>query len=92
MEEVLRIQALEDADGEIQLTVEVVVDLLHHHQRDVLVRDAVNQCVLQHVREGPVPDVVHQDGGLHRFGLGVEDEDALLLQRQHRLTHQVEGA
>ena len=45
----------------------------------VLMRDAVYQRVLQHVREGPVSDVVHQDGGLYSLGLGIEDEDTFLL-------------
>ena len=32
VEEVLRIVALEDRDGQIQLSVQVAVDLFHHHQ------------------------------------------------------------
>ena len=39
-----------------------------------------------------MPDVVHQDGRLYGFSLGVEDEDALLLERHDGLAHQVEGS
>ena len=32
VEEVLRVLALEDGNGQVQLPVEVAVDFLHHHQ------------------------------------------------------------
>ena len=91
MQEILRIVTLEDRDGKIQLSVAAAVDLLHHHHRDVLVRDAVYERIFQHMRERSVPDVVHQDSSLHSLSLRVEDEMSLLLQRQHCLSHQVEG-
>ena len=69
----------------------MAVDLFHHHQGNVFVRDAVDECVLQYVREGAVPDIVHEDGSLDCFGLRFEDEDAFLLQGEYRLAHEVEG-
>ena len=56
------------------------------------VGDAAYDGVFQHVREGPVADVVHQDGGLDGFGFAVEDEVALGRQVLDGLGHQVEGA
>ena len=44
------------------------------------------------MRERPMPDVVHQDGGLDGFGLRIKDKVALLLEVQDGLTHQMESA
>lgn len=74
-----------------QFAIHVVVDLLHHHQRDFLVRDVADERVFEHMREGPVANVVHEDGSLYGLGLRVEDEDAFLCQARHGLAHQVEG-
>ena len=54
-------------------------------------RDASDERVLQHMREGTVTDVVHQDGSLHSLCLAIKNEEALLLEREDGLTHQVEG-
>lgn len=91
MEEVLGILTLEDGDGKVQLTVETVIDLLHHHQRDFLMGDTVDQCILQYMREGPMTDVVHKDSSLDGFSLRIKNENAFLLERDDSLAHQVEG-
>ena len=52
----------------------------------------MNEGVFEHVAEGPMPDVVQEDGSLHRFCLTVEDKVSLLLQREDGLAHQVEGS
>ena len=92
VEEALGILILEYLDGQRQLSVHLAVDALHQQQGDVFVGDAAHDGVFQHVREGPVADVVHQDGGLDGFGLAVEDEVALGRQVLDGLGHQVEGA
>ena len=92
MEEVLGILILEDADGERELSAEVMVHLFHHHQRDVFVRDAADKRVFQYMRERPVSDVVHQDGSFNSLGFAVEYEQALVLQREDGLAHQMEGS
>ena len=91
MENLVGIFVFKDADGQIQLSLHVAVHLLHHHQRDVLVRDAADECVLQNMRERAMSDVVHQDGCLHGLSLRVEDVDSLLYERLHGLRHEVEG-
>ena len=48
-------------------------------------RYAVDEGVLQHMRERPVPNVVHEDGRLYCLGLALKDEDALERQRQDSL-------
>ena len=90
VEEALGILVLEYLDG--QRPVHLAVDALHQQQGDVFVGDAAHDGVFQHVREGPVADVVHQDGGLDGFGFAVEDEVALGRQVLDGLGHQVEGA
>ena len=92
VEEALGVLVLEDGDGHAQLVVQVVVDLLHHHQRDVFMGDAMDEGVLQDVGERAVTNVVHQDGGLYGFCLAIEDELSLLLEREDGLAHQVEGS
>ena len=44
------------------------------------------------MRERTVTNIVHKDGGLYGFGLGVEDKLSLLLQREDGFAHQMEGA
>ena len=78
MENLVRVFVLEDADGKVEPSAQVAVDLFHHHDGELLVRDAVDERVLQHVRERAVSDVVHEDGSLDGLFLGVEDIDALL--------------
>ena len=68
-----------------QLGLTNVVYLVHHHERDIFVRYAVDEGVLQHMRERPVPNVVHEDGRLYCLGLALKDEDALERQRQDSL-------
>lgn len=53
--------------------------------------DTVDKRVLEYMRKGSVPDVVHKDGGFDGFCLAVEDENALLFKRQYSLTHEVKG-
>ena len=91
MQESLGVVVLEDSDGHSQPVVQVVIDALHHHQRNVLVRDAVNERILEDVRERSVPDVVHEDSRLHSLRLRVEDELSFLLQREDGLAHEVES-
>ena len=52
----------------------------------------LNEGVFEHVAEGPMPDVVQEDGCLHRYSLTVEDKVSLLLQREDGFAHQVEGS
>ena len=59
MEYFVGIFVLENGDGQIQLVFQIVVYLFHHHQGYVLMGNAVNQRVLQDMRERSVPDVVH---------------------------------
>ena len=92
MQEAFRVFVLEDADGEGQLSVHLLVDALHQQQRDVFVRNAAHDGVLQYVRERTVPDVVHQDGGFHGFRLAVEDEVSFGGEVLYGFAHQVEGA
>ena len=40
----------------------------------------MNEGVLKHMGERPVPNVVHQDCSFDGLCLGVEDEDAFLLE------------
>ena len=80
MQETLGILVLENADGEVQLALHLAVYLLHHHDGNLLVRDARDERVFKNVGEWAVPDVVHQDGCLEGFGLGIENEDAFLLE------------
>ena len=91
MEEALGILVLEDGNGQIEPVSEVVVDLLHHQQGDILVGDAADECVLQHMGEGAVADVMHEDGGLYRLRFRVEDELSLLLKGEDGLAHQVKS-
>ncbi len=59
VEEVARVFVLENSDGLVERALlpklllarmaEVDIDLLHHEQRDFLVGDAIDQCVLQDV-------------------------------------------
>ena len=87
----VRVFVLEDAYRQIQLTFHVAVDLFHHQQRDVLVRDSVYQRVLQDMRERAMPNVVHEDSCLYSLSLRVKDVDTLLCQRLHGFRHQVQG-
>lgn len=52
---------------------------------------SLKERVFEHVAEGPVSDVVQQDGCLHGFGLAVEDEVPLHQERLNGFAHQVEG-
>ena len=80
MEEALGVFILEYLDGKGELSAKLLVHLLHHHQRDVLVADTLDERVFQHMAERSMPDVVQEDGCLHRFCLAVEDEVPLLLE------------
>lgn len=70
--------------------MKVGVDGLHHHERQLLVGDALDEGALQYVGEGPVPEVVHEHGRLGSLYLGVEDEISLFGKRSQRVLHQVE--
>ena len=54
-------------------------------------RDAMNEGILEYMRERAVPDVVHQDGSLNGFRFGIKDEVSLLLKRSDSLRHQVKS-
>ena len=92
VEEAFRVFVLEDADGEGGLSVRLLVDAFHQHQGDVFVRHAAHDGVFEHVREGAVADVVHEDGGFDGFGFAVEDEVALGGEVLDGFARQVEGA
>lgn len=92
MEEALGVFVFEDFDGEGELSTKLLVHLFHDHQRDVLMAHPMNEGVFEHMAERPVPDVVQEDGSLHRFCLAVEDKVSLLLQREDGFAHQVEGS
>lgn len=55
-------------------------------------RDTTDDGVFQHMREGAVADVVHQDGCLDGFGFAVEDEVSLGRQVLDGFGHQVVGS
>ena len=92
MKEALGVVVLEDLDGEGELSAELFVHLFHDHEGDVFMADTAHEGVLEHVAEGSVPDVVQEDGCLHRLGFAVEDEMPFLLKGLYRLAHQVECA
>ena len=91
MEEAFGVFVLENLDGERELSAKLVIHLFHHHQRDVLMTHTADEGVFQYMTERPVPDVVQEDGCLHRFCLAVEDEVSFLLQGKDSLSHQVES-
>ena len=91
VQEVLRVLTLEDRNSQVQLPVEMTVDFFHHQQRDLLMRNIVDEGIFQDMREGTVTDIVHQDGRLDCFCFGVKDEISLLLERPHSLGHQVKS-
>ena len=79
VEEAFVVFVLENQDGQCKPAVHVLIDAVHHHERNLFMGDVVDECVLQHMRERSVTNVVHQDGSLYGFGLGIENEDSLLL-------------
>ena len=91
MEKVFGIFVLEDFDGQGQFPAEVLVDHFHEVEGQRLVMYVAYEHLLEYVRVGAVPQVVHQDSGLGGFHLGVEKEDAFAAQGPERLLHQVAG-
>ena len=92
MKETFGIFVLEYLDGECELPVHLFVDTFHEHQGNVFVRYALDNGILQYVRERTMPDVVHQDGCLYGFSFTVEDEIAFGCKLLDGLAHQVEGS
>ena len=53
---------------------------------------AVDESILQHMREGTMTDVVHQYGSLNSFGFTFKDEHAFLREREYGLTRKMKSA
>jgi len=53
--------------------------------------DVMNKGILQDMGKRSMADIMHQNGCLDGFCLGVEDEISLLLKRPHSLGHEVKS-
>ena len=92
VQEMLRILVLKDRNCGVQLTIQVNINPLHHQKRDIFVRHTFNECMLKHMRERSVTDIVQQDGN-HRARLFVlRDFHAFETQRSDSLVHQMHRA
>ena len=100
VQEMLRVLVLEDCDGYIQgfsvlgglLFCKIFVDALHHQERYILVCHAIDDGMLEDMREGSVSDIVQEDR-YHRAGLFLfGDCHTFLPERIDRLLHQVHRA
>ena len=92
MQKMLGILVGEDTYGGVQRAVHLAVDLLHHHERHILVGYALDQGVLHHVRERRMSQVVQQDSNHGAVGFLVGDGYTFLPQRSYRIAHQVHCA
>ena len=92
VQEAFLILVLIDAYGKVEAATELIIDLLHEHKRYLLVVYTRGDGILQHMGEGSVTDVVHEDGQLHRLGFVVGNLYALASQRLYGLGHEEEGS
>lgn len=53
--------------------------------------DAVDEGILQHMREGAMTNVVHQYGSLNRLGFTFKDEYTFLREREYGLTRKMKS-
>ncbi len=53
---------------------------------------AVDESILQHMRERAMTDVVHQYSSLNRLGLTFKDKHAFLREREYGLTRKMKSA
>ena len=103
MQEMLRVLVLENSDRCIQRSLctlyfvplylrEVFIDPLHHQQRYILVRHAIHDGMLQHVRERPVTNVMQQNSDHGACLLRLRDLHSFQAQGANRLVHEVHSA
>ena len=82
----------EHLNGHIEPSAVDFVELLHHFQREFLVRNALHDAVFQSVREGTVTAVVQQNSQRSCLKLLVCDVVALATQQMYGAPHEVHGA
>lgn len=92
MQEAFGVVVIEDFNGRIELPIELFVESGHDQRADFLMVNASNKGVFQGVTEGPVANIVKQNGETCASVLLLGDDDAFLAKRVQGLLHQVQGA
>ena len=90
-EKAFRVCSCENLDGLVQASAVDFVELLHHHQREFLVRNALHDAVFQGVGKRPVTAVVEQNGQGSRLKFLICNVVALAAQQLDGASHEVHG-